>query len=292
MDDFIRQIDNRFTEKEFWRLKKQQLRNNPIPLWLRQAEHEPQSFMNTDFLSLDFLNNSLFYACAYNDPCPIKHWSGFVHSFLYFDRWYDQECFQRQIRPWNLRGYDCFFNAEKTLLDSGQVLLIQDEIARKLEGRVIELIHSYIARKASRREIRELLANEIPPSGDFTAYLYLFRKLPYADIEGPRLLSLCLLKAGSATAYYHLFVKNEVVPRCLSTFNPGMADVIRLNHQKGIFYRILKLNRAGLSPYYMYKSAFPEYSVAVYDQPNPNPRVPSIWTIKDRPRASRSGLFP
>lgn len=85
--------------------KREDFRNEPVPLWLENAVNDPVKFIKKDFLSKKFLQDSLYYACAGADGKPIKYWSGLAHSFIYIDSLYDFDPFPSPY----LRGYDYLY---------------------------------------------------------------------------------------------------------------------------------------------------------------------------------------
>ena len=262
-----------YDQRAFWAARKSELRQRGTPpRWLANAESDPEGFLKRDLFSKQFLKDSLFYACAGDDGQPLREWSGLVHSYIYMDSCYNDNWLMMGLRPRNLRGYHCFYEAEVPLLGPQEI----EDIWNEME---IDLDNSANPRRAEGSDRRgwvgEKLSDEFRRDSS-RAWVYLFRRRRgFGPSHGPRLLSLCLISGGATTHYYHFYNRNGIVPEVLCTTNPGMCDWIGICHDDGIFHDVLKLNRAGMPPLNLGRPFYREYSIALYEEPEWS--VPSLW---------------
>ena len=285
-------IEHRFVQSDYWQMKKQQLRReSAVPSWLIKSEENPDFFIRNHFMGKTYLQQSCVYGASGDDERILK-WTGLYHSLLMVDFNYEPYWIQNYIKPFALKGYECYYSTSVTVLPVEEVTIIQEEIAQKLEGKRLTLKNWDLVERASKQDILDALSRETPKSGSFVAYVYLLKRLPeYDDSHGPPLLCLTLLSAGICTAFYWLFTRQQIACKCISSHNPGMYDVIYLNQPHSIFRAILRLSKKSLPPLYMFQPAFSEYDEVVYDNPD-DKETPSLWALdwKLRPKARNRNL--
>ena len=274
--------EEKMEQEAFWRRRRNELRKNPVPRWLADAEKDPEKFMRRDFLSRRFLKDSVFYTCAGNDGRPIRHWAGLAHSFIYMDSCYDENWVGNHIRPWALRGYDCFFNAKVPMLERREIEEIWHEMEREMELGGKNPDPGFFSSRSDEdgRWHGECLEEEFKGK-ESAAWICLLRRTPeYGPEHGPRLLSVCLIAGGAVTYYYHLFNRKRIAPKALCTYFPGMCDWVGIHRPDGAFRHIVRMNRAGLPKLTIHESLFHEHSLLLYK--GPNNRIPPLWSLPEK----------
>jgi hypothetical protein len=264
-------------------------RTQRIPPWLRKAERDPERFLKRDLFSKPFLRDSLYYGCCSNDGRSIKHWGGLFHSYILVDSLYDDNAIESWVKPFELRGYSCFFRAKVEVLSNDEMRSVWQEIASELKETPL-ITRGEPSRPNTPFEIAKTLHRENPKCAS-NAYICLLRRKSwegYGRLHGPRLLSVVCLSGGAASHYFHFYNKNRIVPRGICLHNPGMGDWIFLYRTDGIFYNLFTRNKAGLPLLSVDRSPFPEYSHCFYEEPN-NWRVPSLWMLNEKLRTKDQG---
>ncbi|NMB99139.1 MAG: hypothetical protein GYA35_02540 [Thermoanaerobaculaceae bacterium] len=277
----------------FLRIPRSLLRNMyKIPSWLNRAYKDPERFMREDFLSRQFLRDSLLYACAGDDGGPIKHWSGLSHSFIYLDAWYGRNCNTigydvENSQFYHLNGYDCFFKAKVPFLYKHQIEEIWNEIALKSNPINLHWLQDYSYDNF--QIVKLLLADSfywqpidwrdestIPTDFKTFAWVYLFKRIDYyPPTHGPKFLSLTLISGEATTSYYHLFTRNRVAPRVICTCNPGMGDHIGMQQTDSLFANVMRLNKGGM-PMLAFDNDCIEYSRILHRREAGIIRAPNI----------------
>ena len=236
------------------------LRNKDVPFWLRQSYIDKDSFLKKSFLKTQFLMDSLFYACAGNDPKPVKFWSGLFHSFIYMDSLYDDEWIYETTKPHQLSGYECYLFEKIPLLDEETIENLWMQMEKTLRSHLLKGKEFYLKNwswKIFEEEFRN--RNELKSY----AYITLHKRLEeFPPEHGPEFLSLCLISGGAITHYYYFYYIRGLCPRGLCTHFPGMCDWMQIQKPNAPFQLFLRSRT--LPKYSVYESYIKEYSDLIY----------------------------
>ncbi len=205
------------------------LPSQPVPQYLLDCFNDPAS---PRFELPELLKDSLYYpACGLNGT-PIKHLSGFVHSFVYADYWISEEDYLRDLYQGTaLLGYRCMHERSletHDIVPTGwrpPILPPRDKWER-------------LQRQESRAK----------PFGRWS----LWQRLPdFSTDHGPECLSLLFFGGEMSALYQGLYNRLEIAPKVIALIQPGAigGEWERPVSPDSFFKQVVNANSAGLPQY-------------------------------------------
>ena len=210
-------------------------RQETLPAWLQAAGENPQ---HAEFNLVDLLTDSLYYpACGLNGT-PIKHFSGFIHSFVYADYWIDKAQYLSDIRaPDGVTGY-------KAVLERD---LVTADIVPT--GWTPKLLPS-----REKWESLQRRQSHAKPFGQWTIWK---RQPQFGSEHGPLYFSLLYFCGEMSALYQGLYMRLNIAPKVIALIQPGAmgGEWERPVSADSFFKQVVDANPAGL-PRYLLRGSY------------------------------------
>jgi len=148
-----------------------------------------------------FLENSVYYPACGFDGTPIKFLGKLFSNFVYADYFRDYDDLEKEISRNGLLGYKLI---NSYLIDAKELFGINwDEFIM---------------------ENNDLYSNLCFEYKNPFAKLYSFkRRITFKDKHGKENIELLYIKAEGISTYKYLYVKNNIIPKCLVSIVPGLS---------------------------------------------------------------------